>query len=112
MRYPISLVRSVTDTSMIFIMPATHDQRDGSGGAEQQAQHVLRLASGADELGQVAHLEIVGRAGAHMAALAEQGLASFISSAEATSTMMPLRLSGTVFSAPKRRLTGTMAISV
>ena len=60
MRTPISRVRSVTLTSMMFMMPMpAHQQRDGGDAGQQQGQGAGALVLGGGGLGQVADGEVV-----------------------------------------------------
>ena len=61
MRRPISRVRSVTETSMMFMMPTPPTTSEISGHHQQQRAHRLRGRSqGLGDFGHVADVEIVG----------------------------------------------------
>ena len=64
MRSPISRVRSVTDTSRMFMMPMPPTmQRYRGDGRKQQRHDPARAFRGLDELAEVADVEIVDVAG-------------------------------------------------
>ena len=73
-RRPISRVRSVTDTSMMFMMPdAADDQRDQRHGQQQAASSASTVAARAlRHLGHVADVEVVRLAGPDAVPLAQQ----------------------------------------
>ena len=74
-RMPISRVRSVTETSMMFMMPMPPTSRLTAGdGAEQAGQHVGRAGQRLSDLLHVAHGEIVVLAARDVAPLAQQPL--------------------------------------
>src|ERR1700722_5969474 len=79
MRRPISRVRSVTLTSMMFMMPMPPTKSDtaatlGRGGdtGEQGGHGLGALLSGTRQLGHVADLEVILVVGAESVAVAEE----------------------------------------
>ena len=73
MRRPISRIRSVTDTSMMFMMPMPPTISEMLATAPSSSD-MMRVVCGArgDDFGDVAHAEIVLRAGLDLVALAQQ----------------------------------------
>ena len=120
MRKPISLVRSVTDTSMMFMMPMPPTISEMAAVAPSSRLKMfcvsVRVRMNSAMLRTWKSSGVPRRTWRRERSRVSISLcASLISSAEATSTMMRLRLSGTVFSAPNRRRraveTGTTAVS-
>ena len=74
MRRPISRVRSVTDTSMMFMMPMPPTSSETDAIARQQHRHDLRATASwaCEHLGEVADAEVVVLAGLEAVALAQQ----------------------------------------
>ena len=60
-RIPISRVRSVTDTSMMFMMPMPPTSRRDCGDARQQVRHApsCRLLGRRQDVGLIADLKVV-----------------------------------------------------
>ena len=74
MRMPISRVRSVTDTSMMFMMPMPPTiEADRPDRGEQQRDRRRRRRQRVGHRGQVVDGEVVGRAGVDPVDAAEQG---------------------------------------
>ena len=73
MRRPISRVRSVTDTSMMFMMPMPPTSSDTEAmAASSKVMHLRRLLLRLGDLGEVAQREVVVLAGLQAVPLAQQ----------------------------------------
>ena len=79
MRRPISRVRSVTETSMMFMMPMppTSSETEATA-ASSMASTLRRFLLRLEHLGQVAHVEVVFLAGLQAVALAQQFAHAFL----------------------------------